>query len=154
MKQYAYKIGAVFYILWGLLHIVGAASLLFMAQNGAAGPLAAIGSATPAANIPQLGLGLTSSILAYYAWNLLWVGFFVVIVAMIMNWKNSPTGYWLNLAVVSAVDIGLILLLLIPGYMAWSDGLMGIVLWIPAVFFSTIGLLDSRGRQNQQVSLS
>lgn len=141
MKSYLYKTGAIFYALWGILHIVGAGALLLeLRSNGVTSMLAAIGSATPPSEVPQLTSGLVGAVLAYYAWNLLWIGAFVLVVAAWLNWKNSPTGYWLNLTVVSAVDLGLIVLLLIPDYMAWSDGMMGILLWLPALFLSTVGL--------------
>jgi hypothetical protein len=71
---------------------------------------------------------------------LLWIGVFVLVVAIKLNWNNRPMGYWLNLTVVSAVDLGLIIALIVPGHMALSDGLMGVVLWLPAAAFSTMGL--------------
>lgn len=53
-------------------------------------------------------------------------------IAARFNWENSPAGFWLNLVIVSAVDLGLIIFLIAPGYMAMPDGLTGILLWIPA----------------------
>lgn len=142
MKTYAAKIGAIFYSLWGLLHIAGGAVLLqTLSAEGATGVLATIGSAVPAAELPVISGGVTAAVLAYYAWNILWIGLFVLVVGVRLNWKNSTTGYWLNLAVVSAVDLGLAFILLAPGYMALSDGILGLALWLPAVIFSTIGLL-------------
>lgn len=144
MKTYSHKIGAIFYALWGLLHIIGAGVLLLqLARGGATSVLALIGSATPVTELPQVADGLTGAVLAYYAWNLLWIGGFVLVVAIKLNWQNSPMGYWLNLAVVSAVDLGLIGTLVAPGHMAFTDGLMGVALWLPAVVFSTLGLLTA-----------
>ncbi|MDX1417353.1 MAG: hypothetical protein R3293_24315 [Candidatus Promineifilaceae bacterium] len=154
MKSYAHKIGAIFYILWGILHIVGAAILLGQASAGAAAVLAAIGTGTPAAEIPPIGLGLTASVLAYYAWNILWVGLFVVVIAVRFNWRNNPLGFWLNLAVVGAVDLGLVILLIAPGHMAISDGMWGVILFIPALIFSAIGLFNGRGEVETRASLA
>ena len=39
------------------------------------------------------------------------------------------TGYWFNLVIVGAADIGLIIFLLAPGYMAIADGIPGPALW-------------------------
>jgi hypothetical protein len=140
MKTYFYKIGAVCYALWGLLHMVGAAVLLLQATGaGATAVFATIGSATPTAGLPQLSSRLADAVLGYYAWNLLWIGGFVLVVAVKFNWQNHRLGYWLNLAVVSAVDLGLIVFLLVPAHMALTDGLLGVVLWLPALLFSTIG---------------
>ncbi|MCB9136626.1 MAG: hypothetical protein H6636_14470 [Anaerolineales bacterium] len=120
-------------------------------KQGANAVLTTIGSGA-AAGASQLTGTFPRAVLAYYAWDLLWVGLFVVLVAVILNWKNSPLGYWLNLAVVSAVDGRLLTLLVVPGYMAWADGL-GVKLWIPAVLFSTIGLLKSPTYPKQQTPL-
>lgn len=145
MKPYFAKLGAICYALWGLLHIVGAAVLLLQATDaGATTVFATIGSATPASALPQLSSTLADAVLSYYAWNLLWIGGFVLVVAIRLNWRNSPTGFWLNLVVVSAVDLGLVVLLVTPGYMALADGMLGVALWLPAVLFSTIGLLARR----------
>jgi hypothetical protein len=60
----------------------------------------------------------------------------VVAIAVGLNWKNSPVGFWLNLVIVSAVDLDLIIFLIAPGFMALPDGLIGIMLPIPAVAFA------------------
>ncbi len=144
MRTYAYKIGAVFYVLWGLLHIVGGGALLLQAFNeGATAVLTTIGSNVPAVEVPTIASDLTTAVLAYYAWNILWIGVLVTIVGGRLNWQNSRMGYWLNLAVVSIVDGGLLIMLVFPGYMALADGMVGVVLWIPALVFSTIGWVTS-----------
>jgi hypothetical protein len=141
MRRYAHRVGAICYVLWGLLHVAGASVLLWQAsRDGATTALATIGSNMPATELAPLQGGLTAAVLSYYAWNLLWIGALVAIVGGRLNWRNSRSGYWLNLVVVSAVDGGLLLLLVLPGYMALADGLAGVVLWLPAIIFSTVGL--------------
>jgi hypothetical protein len=148
MKTYAPKIGAVFYVLWGLLHIAGGAVLLqTLSAKGATAVLATIGSAVPPAELPLISGGVTGAILAYYAWNILWVGLLVVVVGVRLNWHNNRMGYWLNLAIVSAVDLGLTYTLLAPGYMAPTDGGLGLALWLPAAIFSSIGLFNHHSPQ-------
>lgn len=155
MKQYAHRIGAIFYALWGILHILGAAVLLQQASSGGATTVfATIGSATPVADLPQVAGGLATAVLTYYAWNLLWVGLFVLVVAIWLNWKNSLLGFWLNLVVVGAVDLGLLFTLIAPGHMALSDGLLGVGLWLPALLFSAIGLAAKRSPAKRQATLA
>lgn len=155
MKSYAPKIGAIFYILWGLLHIVGAAALFQqISVGGTTAVLAAIGSAMPRSELPQISGGVTAAVVVYHVWNLLWVGFFVLVVGLRLNWKNSPLGYWLNMAVVGAIDLGLLVTLLLPGYMALSDGIWGLVLWFFAALFSTLGLLSNNSRRASQAALT
>lgn len=141
MKQ-AHKIGAVFYILWGLLHIVGAGGMLYtLNTEGGVAALAMLGSALPQAVFPEQVDPVTSALYAFHSWNLLWMGALSLVVAIKLNWRNSRVGYWVNLVIVSAADLGLIATLIVPGYMAVTDGLAGPLLWIGALLFSTIGLL-------------
>ncbi|MCB0163724.1 MAG: hypothetical protein KDI79_05830 [Anaerolineae bacterium] len=143
MKSYTPQIGAIFYSLWALLHIVGAAVLLQqLAGEGATAFLATVGSAAPAAEMPVVSGRVINSVLAYYAWHLLWVGLLVLVVAIWLNWRNSRAGYWLNLAVTGAIEVGLIVTLLRPGTMALTDGGLGLALWLPAVIFSSIGVFN------------
>jgi hypothetical protein len=75
------------------------------------------------------------------AWNLLFFALFGIAVAVTLNWNNSRLGYWLNLLVVSAGDIGFIITILVPGYIPLLPGGIGPLLWIIALVFSTFGIL-------------
>jgi hypothetical protein len=132
----------VCYVLWGLLHIgAGAAVLYRLSAKGGAEALALIGSAVPAEELPRDLGGVASGVLAQHAWNLAVFGVFAAVVGAALNWRNSRSGYWLNLGVVSGADLGFIFAILVPGYIRLVDGLWGPVLWVFAVIFSTIGLL-------------
>src|SRR5437764_1326898 len=82
-----------------------------------------------AEELPQNFGGVASGVLAQHAWNLAVFGFFATIVGAVLNWRNSRIGYWLNLGVVSSVDLGFIFAILIPGYIRLVDGLWGPALW-------------------------
>ena len=77
------------------------------------------------------------------AFNLLFFALFGIAVAVMLNWKNSRLGYWLNLIVVSAADIGFIIYLIMPGYVPLVPGGLGPLLWVLALVFSTLGILRS-----------
>ena len=141
MKANAHKIGAVFYVLWGVLHVFWGASMLYtLSSEGGAGVLAAVGTAVPQSELPKEVSGVGSGLLGQHNWNLLWFGLFAIVVGAFFNWKNSRPGYWVNLAVVSAADLGFIFAIMVPGYIKFADGFMGPLLWILAVIFSTIGI--------------
>ena len=114
------KIGAVTYVLWGLLHIQAARMLYMLGQT--------------------LEPGMVQGRIFQGAWNLLFFALFGIVVAVAFNWKNRRLGYWLNLVVVSAGDIGFILTILMPGYVPMVPGALGPLLWIIALLFSTIGI--------------
>ncbi len=114
------KLGAVTYVLWGLLHIQ-AARLVYMLGN-------------------SLEPGMVQGRVFQDGFNLLFFALFGIVVAVMFNWKNSRLGYWLNLVVVSAADIGFIVYVLMPGYVPLVPGGLGPLLWILAVTFSTLGI--------------
>jgi hypothetical protein len=60
-----------------------------------------------------------------------------------LNWRNDKAGYCINLVVVAVVDLGFVLLIVIPGYLQVSVGaLAGPIVYIVAAIFSTIGRLS------------
>jgi hypothetical protein len=114
------KIGAGSYVIWGLLHI-GAALDEFRLGSG-------------------LEPGLVQGKINQGAWDLLFFALFAIVVAVRYNWKNDTLGYWLNLIVVSAADIGFIIFVLLPGHVALFPGILGPIFWILGAVFSTLGI--------------
>jgi len=119
------KIGSISYIIWGLLHIVAAFEQSTLARS--------------------LEPGLVQGKLNQGAWDLLFFALFAITVATKYNWKNDLLGYWLNLIVVSAADIGFIVFVLLPGHVALFPGILGPIFWFAGLVFTTIGIA---GRPN------
>jgi hypothetical protein len=138
------KAGAVFYALWGVIHIIGGAVLLQAALIGNDAFVRAQVGSSPVA-LPPLGaqgpaLSVASGVFAFHAFNLTWLGLTVLCVAVLLNWRNVPAGYWLNLALVGFTDLGLMLFIVMPGVMPWADAWIGPALFAPAWLFSTMGM--------------
>jgi len=114
------RIGAVFYILWGVLHIMAAVEEF------------SLGS--------ELERGVIQGKLNQGAWDLLFFSSFAITVAIKYNWKNDRLGYWLNLVVVSAADIGFLLFVFLPGYVPFFPGILGPVFWLIALTFTSLGV--------------
>ena len=123
------KLGAVTYVLWGLLHIQAARLVYMLGQS--------------------LEPGMVQGRIYQGAWNLLFFALFGIVVAILLNWKNSRLGYWLNLVVISAADIGFIVTILMPGYVPLFPGGIGPLLWVLALVFSTLGILKTSRAQSQ-----
>lgn len=117
------KSGAVVYVLWGLLHIKAAQMMLVLGQS--------------------LETGALQGRIFQHAWNLLFFALFGIVIAVWMNWNNSRLGYWLNLVVISAADIGFIIFVLVPGYAPMMPGALGPILWIIALALTTLGIMQS-----------
>jgi hypothetical protein len=139
-NRYA-KAGAVCYMLWGVVHVLGAGFQLFtLRTTGAAGLTALVSSAQPT-DLQALGPipPAAAAFMGMGAMNLLWIGALVTTLGATLNWRNSALGYWLNLGIVAGTDVSLLLALLLPGIMSWSDGGIGLSLFGLAVSFSTLG---------------
>jgi hypothetical protein len=121
------RVGAVFYVLWGLLHLIVAKKVFMQGQI--------------------LESGFIQGRIYQDAFYLLFFAMFVIVVAIIFNRKNSKSGYWLNLVVVSAADIGFIIAVLIPGYIPIFPGIIGPALWLIALTLTTIGLFRNNTRK-------
>ena len=118
------KVGAVAYVMWGILHIQ-AARLVFLLGD-------------------SLEPSMVQGRIYQDAFNLLFFAIFGIAVAVWLNWRNSRLGYWLNLVVISAADIGFIVYVLLPGYVPLVPGGLGPLLWVVAIIFSTLGILKSK----------
>ncbi|MEV5010473.1 hypothetical protein AB0K74_19030 [Streptomyces sp. NPDC056159] len=59
---------------------------------------------------------------------------------MTMNWRNSRTGFWINLTLVSLLDIPFILFVIVPGYAPLWPGLQGPIAWVIAATCAAVGL--------------
>jgi hypothetical protein len=121
IKQNTHRIGAVFYILWGILHLYAAWLGYRLGADEAT--------------------GFAQGKLFQNAWNLAYISLFVIAIAAAFNWRNSTLGFWLNLFTISVVDIGFIVLIMLPGY---STDVLGPILWLMGLAFSTVGFATNR----------
>ena len=136
-----HKVGAVFYALWALLHVVAGATLVGSALTDINGHVQEIGTGATAEQLPTLGEHtVVSAIIAFHSFNTVWIGLLVGLIAIRFNWHNTRVGYWLNLALTGFLDLGLLVFLLVPGYMAWGDGWIGPLLFAGGAIFSTLGV--------------
>jgi len=116
-----HRIGAIAYVLWGILHLLAAseaARLAFTVDGGA-----------------------IQGRLLQNAWGLAVFALVATVIAITMNWRNSRAGYWINLVTVSAADLGFIIFILVPGHLPLWPGALGPVLWIAGALFTTLGLV-------------
>jgi hypothetical protein len=142
MRHHVHRIGAVFYVLWSLLHMVAGATLVLSALTDINGHLHEIGTVATVAELPVLSQHtVVSAIVAFHSFNMVWTGLLVGVIAIRLNWHNARSGYWLNLALGGFLDVGLLVFLLIPGFMAWGDGWLGPLLFAGGAICTTVGRL-------------
>ena len=113
------KLGAVAYVLWGVLHL-----------------LASVQGFRMAADIED---ALVQGRLFQNSWNLAFFSLVAIAVGALMNWRGNRTGYWVNLVTVSAADIGFIIFVLAPGLIPLFPGILGPVFWLLGALLTTLG---------------
>jgi hypothetical protein len=124
MSRLAAKIGAVFYVIWGVVHINAAYGLLKLGQS--------------------VNPSMVQARVFQDSWNILFGALTVIVVGIVLNWRNSRTGYWINLILVSLLDIPFVLFVIVPGYAPLWPGLQGPIAWVLAAFFSTVAIVTGR----------
>lgn len=117
-------LGAVAYFGWGALHLLAATNSFRFAAN--------------------LEAGLVQGRLFQGAFYVAIFAVVAVVVALILNWRNSRVGYWINLLTVSAADIPFILFIVLPGHMTGPEAVVGPALWLSGVALSTLAVLLAR----------
>ncbi|MBW8051888.1 MAG: hypothetical protein FVQ77_16435 [Cytophagales bacterium] len=135
------RIGAIFYVLWGILHIfLGGLVLYIYFTLGTPGMLSFFGL-KDAEQLPAEASKITGSLGAQHAANLAIFGTVAIIIALAGIWKNSPVAFWMNLIMVGFADVAFIFAFFIPGYIKGVEGIIGPLLFVLAALFSGAGLL-------------
>lgn len=129
------RIGAVLFLAWGALHVVGGLSIMAAALESPALGYAIYGG--PSVEYPAV----TGAALAYLAFGFAWVGLLVAVIAIRSNWRNDRNGFFMNTALVGFTDLGLVLFFLAPGHLPWSQGAIGLGLFALAFGFSATAQL-------------
>ena len=118
------KIGASSYALWSILHIVlGVTRLMDRSADGT--------------------LAEATGRLAQGHWTLFYIGLFGLILSY-FNWKNHPIAFWVAAFLISAEDIGFILFPVIYGGTPFPASVIGPVLWITGLVFTSLAYRQSR----------
>ncbi|MCF7803874.1 MAG: hypothetical protein K9N46_01050 [Candidatus Marinimicrobia bacterium] len=150
-----YKLGAVSYILWGVLHIVvGIFPLIALSTSGISGMLESLqGMAGVPATVEE-PLRQAAFFVAEHHFNLAAFGILAIIVAVKLNWKNHPLGFWTNLVVLGMVDFSFIFGQIIPGYIPFALGIIGPIFYVIGAGLTGIGLYRADSYHSSEHSLS
>lgn len=127
------KVGAVLFVLWGLLHILGGAIILMaVGESPAQGYAIYQESSTPYSE-------LAGAVLGYLAYSFIWIAVVVTVIGIRYNWNNSEQGLMLNTALVGLTDLGLVIFLVLPGFVSYGEAAPGLLLFVAAVVFGGMG---------------
>lgn len=151
------KIGAIFYVLWGILHIVvGIVPVLAFLTAGPRQMLTSIPGMQAVPATIEEPLRQATFFIAQHYFNLAAVGILAIIVALTLNWNNRPLGFWTNLVVLGLVDLSFVLAEMVPGYMPLEMGIIGPILYIMGAIFTGWALVRAphSTQERQAVSAS
>ena len=131
MEKFA-QIGAVCFVLWGLLHLAGGSMILIsLSESPDKGFAYYQHSEAP---FP----GLAGSVLGYLSYFVLWLGALVAFIGVRYNWRNHECGLALNTLLVLLTEIGLVIFLILPGYVPWTEASPGLLLLLAGSVFGGI----------------
>lgn len=134
------KIGAVSFALWGLLHIAGGGAIIAAVAESPAQGYAIYQEST--AEYTELA----GAILSYLAYGLVWIGALVTYIGIRYNWHNSQTGLALNTLLVGLTDLGLLIFLILPGFVGWGEASPGLILFAGGVVFGGLACTSQHAK--------
>lgn len=114
------QLGAVAYVIWALLHFNAAWSVYQLGQS--------------------MAEGMARGRVLQDAWLLLCLSIITLVTAVVLNWRNDIRGWWINLVIISVVDLGFIFYVLLPGYVPMWPGLAGPLMWLWGLVMSSMAL--------------
>jgi hypothetical protein len=111
------RISALLYTAWAVFHLKVAWDImqLGLTQNG-------------------IAQGRTFQLAAY----MLTIALFVLVVAVALNWRNSISGYWLNLCVAGWADAVWLIVVVLPGYVGLVRGVVPPAIFLAAAITSAL----------------
>lgn len=118
------RLGAIAYFIWGALHVLAGWKIFAMA--------ATVSGDLVQGRLQQAG------------WNLICIAIGAMVIAATMNWRQSVAGYWLNLVLISATDLGFVFFLLAPGRTDLAEGLVGPAFWIVGLVLTSLAHFSQR----------
>ena len=118
IAKWTARIGAVFYVLWGIFHLIAANAVYTLAAEST---------------------GIVRGRLLQDAFYVLFFAVSGIVMAVVLNWRNDKHGYWMNGTLIAFADIPFVLFVLVPGLVPWWPGLEGPLLWLIGFLATSIG---------------
>ena len=114
----AFKVAAVLWIIWGLVHMLAGTIVL---SSDATGGFQAIADAVDPAALEATYHPAVGGILNQHGWNLAWFGLATFIGAFLI-WRQNMTAIWVTGMVGGLADAGYLLFVDVPGFVNFMPG--------------------------------
>ena len=131
-RKYLFMISAILWVIWGAVHAF--AGIIVLSSDAAAG-FQAIADAVDPETLAHDYAPAVGGILNQHGWNLLWFGV-VTIIGAVFIWRGQPTAIWVTALVGGMADLGYLLFVDFPGYVAFFPGTVMTIISASAIILS------------------
>ena len=140
----AYKISAVLWILWGLVHVfAGIMTVSFILKGDMAGAVGGIADAVDPAVLQMAYPEAAGAVIGQHGFNLLWIGV-VTFISAFYIWKAKAAAVFIAAMVGGLADVGYFLFMDLGGYVHFMPGTVMTIVSASAVIISFVAYFRSR----------
>ncbi|HAS46024.1 MAG TPA: hypothetical protein DCS93_36415 [Microscillaceae bacterium] len=131
-----FKIAAILWIVWGLVHILaGVMTTQFILNGDIAGAVAGIADKIPAETLKANYPKASGAIIGQHGFNLLWIGLTTFISAFFV-WKGNKHAIFLAAITGGLADVGYFLFMDLGGYVNFMPGTLMTLVSASAIILS------------------
>lgn len=141
MQTIAYRLSAVLWVVWGLVHVLAGVIIL---TSDASGGFAAVADKVVAEDLAHAYHPAVGAILHQHGWNLAWIGL-TTLTAAVWVWRGVAAAVFLAALVGGMADIGYFLFLDLGGFVHFIPGGFMTVVSGTAILTSVWAVWSARG---------
>jgi len=150
MYKTFFKISAVLWILWGLVHILaGVFTLKFILGNDMAGAIAGIADAADPATLQMDYPAAAAAVIGQHGFNLLWIGL-VTFISAFFIWKGNKNAVFLAAICGGLADLGYFLFLDLGGFVNFVPGTIMTLISSAAIILSFVAYFKTNNTKVEE----
>lgn len=136
MYKVFFKVSAVLWIIWGLVHIfAGVMTDMFILSGDIAGAVAGIADKVDPATLAVDYPSASGAVIGQHGFNLLWIGL-VTFIAAFFIWKGNKSATFLAAICGGLADLGYFLFMDLGGFVHFTPGTVMTIVSSAAIILS------------------
>ncbi len=146
MKSYNsfFKIAAVLWVIWGLVHVLaGVMTTYFITSGDITASIAGIADAVNPETLKIEYPGAAGAIVGQHGFNLLWIGL-VTLISAFFIWKKNTNAVFLAAICGGLADLGYFIFLDLGGHVKFVPGTVMTLVSATAIILSFIAYFKTR----------
>lgn len=147
--QALFKVSAVLWIVWGLVHILaGVMTLKGHFEGDISSSIAGIADAVDAESLQMNYPAAASAVVAQHGFNLLWIGI-VTFIGAFFVWKGNKSAIFLAAITGGLADLGYLLFMDFGGHVHFMPGTLMTIISASAIILSFYAYFQERKLEAQ-----